>query len=53
MWKAMLDTTSGGILMGKPIATRYTNCKYIMLDIVAGGIIIDGISIHGEIIVTK
>ena len=48
MSEAMLDTTSGAIIMGKPIARRYTDCKYIMLDTTEGGIIIDGESAHGD-----
>ena len=48
MSEAMLDTTSGAIIMGKPIARRYTDCKYIMLDTTEGGIIIDGESTRGD-----
>ena len=42
MLEAMLDTTSGAIIMEKPIARRYTDCKYIMLDQATWGILIDG-----------
>ena len=53
MLEAMLDTTSVAIIMGKSTARRYTDCKYIMLDTTEGGIIIDGISVHGDRIVTR